>query len=304
MSALLLGALLLAVDARAAMAALAGADAWWFAAAMAMFVPILWAAGERWRLVARPLAPISSKEAVRQVLAASSLNLVLPSKLGDLAKGFFLQRRRRCTVDQGVHVVVFEKCLDLAALCALALAGWILMPRFEPWALLLAAAAAAGLAAVVLGYGTRLGPAVVRRFAPEWKPRGRAAERVRRFLAEGPATMRLVRARGRRLAAMAAWSLGIWMLHLAQIAFFLCAVDAGASFGQVAAWAPLAVLAGLAPVTIAGVGVRDWAIVALFAAAGADPAALAAGGLLVSLRYVVPAAAGQPWIGRYFAPLP
>jgi uncharacterized protein (TIRG00374 family) len=120
-----------------------------------------------------------------------------------------------------------------------------------------------------------------------------------RALEAAPAVARLVHADGGRRTRILAWSFGIWLLHLLQIACFFRAVGVEASLVTVLALMPVAIFAGLMPLTIAGIGVRDWAIVALFAGAGNPREVLVAAGLLVSLRYVVPAAGGLPWIGLY-----
>ena len=298
-SALLLAALLAAVDARAVGRALARVDIAWFALAMALFIPQVLAIARRWALVAGPLAPIGGREAGRQVLASSCLNLVLPSKLGDLAKGVFLHRQGRCTLGQGLHIVVYEKLMDLAALSALMWAGWVLAPRGEAWVLATLALGAAVIAVVVAVYHVPGAEGLPARVLPARIARHPKGKRVAEFLRAGPRTGALVHAgRGRR-ARIIAWSLGIWLLHLAQIACFFAAAGAGVGVLEILARMPIAIFAGLLPLTVAGVGTRDWAIVAIFGGPGTDAATLAAVGLLVSLRYVVPALAGLPWIGGY-----
>ena len=64
------------------------------------------------------------------------------------------------------------------------------------------------------------------------------------------------------------------------------------------ALAPLVILAGLLPFTLAGVGTRDAAIIVLYAPY--MPPAVAAGlGILCTMRYVIPAIMGIPFIGAY-----
>jgi uncharacterized membrane protein YbhN (UPF0104 family) len=69
------------------------------------------------------------------------------------------------------------------------------------------------------------------------------------------------------------------------------------------ALAPLAILAGLIPLTFAGVGTRDAAVVGLYAPYLA-PAAGAALGLLFTSRYFLPAIMGLPFVHRYLTALP
>ena len=60
----------------------------------------------------------------------------------------------------------------------------------------------------------------------------------------------------------------------------------------------LAILAGLVPLTLAGVGTRDAAAIYLFAPFMAAPAG-AALGLMLTLRYVLPGLAGLPFLAEY-----
>ena len=79
-----------------------------------------------------------------------------------------------------------------------------------------------------------------------------------------------------------------------------CALNAFAPFLANLALAPLAILAGLLPLTFAGIGTRDAALVFLYRPYFDAPTA-AALGLLCTARYILPALAGLPFAGKYFA---
>jgi uncharacterized protein (TIRG00374 family) len=296
----LLLALLASVDGDSLASALRAVHPGWLALAMLLFIPQIAAISHRWRLIAAPVGRIGARESARQVLASNALNLLLPSKLGDLAKGVFLHRQGRCRLADGIQIVVFEKLLDLAALSLWMIAGWLLLPVTEWWALGFLALGLAIVAVVGLVYFVPRRESLLERLLPARWGRSGIGARGRGFLAAGPRVMALVRGRGARSVVLAGWSLLIWLLHLLQIACFFAAARTGAGLGDVLVLMPMAIFAGLMPLSIAGVGVRDWAIVVLFAGVGAPREALVAAGLLVSLRYVVPAAAGLPFVARYF----
>ncbi|MEO1561149.1 MAG: lysylphosphatidylglycerol synthase domain-containing protein, partial [Cyanobacteria bacterium J06632_19] len=69
-------------------------DRWWMTISLGMVVPL--AMLTAWRL--QQLMPNDSRlgfgEANRLVLVASALNMVLPSKMGDIAKAYFLKEKR------------------------------------------------------------------------------------------------------------------------------------------------------------------------------------------------------------------
>ena len=302
-SLLLLALLIYKVDARSLWETLKAVDLTWFGIALVLFVPQTLVITWRWLVIAEPLAVLPYQEAARQILASNSLNLILPSKMGDLAKGVFLNRQGRCSLADGVQVVVFEKLLDLAALSLWMLAGWFLVPSFAWWVLGVLAVGLTVVGVVSVLYFVPRQKSMVAERLPAALAEKKIGRKIRTLLESGPRVAALVRGTGWRMPRIVGWSLLIWLLHLLQIyCFFRCA-GATVSLFDVVARMPIAIFAGLLPLTLAGIGTRDWAIVAIFAAAPyAQPeATLAAVGLLVSLRYVVPAAMGLPFIGSYLA---
>ncbi|HEY0325144.1 MAG TPA: lysylphosphatidylglycerol synthase domain-containing protein, partial [Allosphingosinicella sp.] len=79
------------VDVDAILAATAAANPWWLAAGLATVIPLTMVTAQRLRMLSR--SPISLGAATRLILGASTLNLVLPSKMGDVAKGVVLTGR-------------------------------------------------------------------------------------------------------------------------------------------------------------------------------------------------------------------
>src|SRR4030095_14820664 len=102
-----------------------------------------------------------------------------------------------------------------------------------------------------------------------------------------------------RLFTVTITSVFIWFLHLLQIWMFILALKAWAPFLANLALSPLAILAGLLPLTFAGVGTRDAALV-LFYKPYFDAPTAAALGILCTARYVLPAIAGLPFVSQYF----
>ena len=86
-------------------------------------------------------------------------------------------------------------------------------------------------------------------------------------------------------------TVGLWILHLAQIQCFLLAAGVPSSLNSTLVRVPLALFSGLMPGTFCGFGSRDSALVWLYADV-APAATMAVVGLLTALRYLVPGAAG------------
>lgn len=285
------------VDFARVAAVFAGSRPGWLAFSLALAAPITLVTAWRFQMLTPPGCRLGFGEANRLILAASVLNLVLPSKMGDLAKAFFLRDRGGISASLGLALVVFEKGCDMLALLGWCVWGLLVYPQKGPllWASLLGVGAAltAGLTVVGSRSAAELFFRIVAKMAPD-KIRTRltafaaAWEEVRGFLA----------ARRRRWAGFAAVSVGLWFLHLAQIWFFTRALGETVPFGANLGLAPLAILAGLLPLTFAGVGTRDAALVFFYRPFLAAPAA-AALGLLCTTRYLLPALAGLPLLPRY-----
>lgn len=282
------------VDLAAIVAALAAADPWWLAAGLATIVPLTLATALRFRMLSR--TPLRLGSAVRLILAASTLNLVLPSKMGDLAKGLVLTSRYGFDGKRAVALVVMEKMLDLAALLVWGALALLWIEGRDPVLLL----AAAGTVALLLLLAVLLTPgalaertlAVAGRVLP-----GGTGRWVAAFGTEWKATMLWFWSDRRRVAGVALVSLAIWAGHLAQ--FWLVAQALGpVPFLDNMAFATLAIMAGLLPFTVAGVGTRDVAILYLYREY-LSPGQGAVLGVLATLRYLLPALAGLPFIGDY-----
>jgi len=90
----------------------------------------------------------------------------------------------------------------------------------------------------------------------------------------------------------------IWFLHLLQIWLLASALQAPVPLMSSLGLSSLALLAGLVPLTLAGVGTRDAAAIYLFDPFMAAPAG-AALGLMLTLRYILPGLAGLPFLAEY-----
>ncbi len=290
-----LAIIFLSIDRAAFARAFADLHAGWFALSLLLFVPQSLLAAFRWVLVARVSARLPLVEALRMLMAGNTLNLVLPTKMGDLVRGWWLHRVGGISLSRGVNVVVFEKLADLGALALMVPLGVAVTGAGDAVAtsgLLVAGAVVTG---VVLVYTTP-----IHRLVPGWigGPFARPLARIRTLLVDTREMARsLVRARG-RFAAILALTVLLWLLHVAQFIAFFRAVRSDVAPAVVFARVPLAILVGLVPVTIAGLGTRDATLILLMKPF-VDPGRTAAVAVLSFLRYLVPGLAGLPWLSRY-----
>jgi uncharacterized membrane protein YbhN (UPF0104 family) len=292
-AAVVLAVLWARVGWRDLVATVAGLDLGWFAAALALFLPQTLLTSARWSLLVSLRQPMSLRRSTALVLAASSMNVLLPSKMGDVAKGAFLRRDLPGgDLSSGLALGVFEKALDTAALAAWMLAACALAPPTEALGVGIAAAGAAGLA-LFLALLSR--PVASRAGALASSARGGPLGAVVRLLGRTGEAVLLLRARPGRLALVSAMAIALWGLHLLQ--FSLVHRAAGGAAPEAVLWraVPMAIFVGLLPVTFAGIGTRD-AAMAYFLGASAGKGVALALGAFATVRYLVPALLGLPFL--------
>lgn len=292
------GALLVALyrtfGIRSVGATLLAADPGMLALSIGAILPITALRAVRFLLVVPSGVRLGLGEALRLTLVSSAANLVLPAKAGDLIKSYSVAGRGEATPGVSVAIVFYERLCDMAAVIAWCLAGWVVGRPQVPglpsafWGLL----GVLGVVCAVLissEYAAGLLTAVFARLRS-----GRFAKAGE--LAEGwPGLLRLVRGRRRLIVA---FSLALWLAHLFQIWLFTVALGVPVPFLVCTSLSAVALMAGLVPITVAGLGTRDVALVVLLANYMA-PEAAAAMGILIATRGLVPALLGIPLMWPY-----
>lgn len=279
--------------------AFAATDPSWLIGSLSLVIPLTLVTAWRLQLLMPAERRLSFGESNRLILAASSLNLILPSKLGDIAKAYFMARDHGLGQSYSLSLVLFEKASDMLSLLAWCLFGLALYPDKGPVFWLVVAAVGGLFVLLVLFLASHRFTAGLLGGLARLLPAGTAAKL-------GHLADRLDELRGHLAATpglavrVALVSLGIWLLHLVQTWLFVRALGTWMPLLDNLALAPLAILAGLVPLTFAGVGTRDAAIIVLYGAY-LSPAAGAALGVLFTARYLLPALAGLPFVHRYLA---
>ncbi|KAI9130991.1 lysylphosphatidylglycerol synthase transmembrane domain-containing protein [Acaryochloris sp. CCMEE 5410] len=276
-------------------------DLMWMVISLGMVIPLT--GFTSWRL--QQLMPSGSGmgagEANKLVLAASTLNMVLPSKMGDIAKAYFIRDRGYLSGTLSVSLVVFEKTCDMLSLLFWCAFGLILYPQKDAFFWTMTAGVVAGVTLGLLLLGSA--PFANVFFGTFRKITPKGISRKFKSLQESWQEMQQHFWKDRvQLAKVSGTSIFIWFLHMVQIWFFTLALKATVPFIVSLALSPLAILAGLLPLTFAGVGTRDAALIALYANYFDEPTG-AALGLLCTMRYFLPAIGGLPFLRTYLATL-
>jgi len=248
-SAGLVAYLLSRIDMAETGALLAQADARWLVFAALLTLSMPFSAVLRWRGVLRAVGNLRVPYFVslRAVLMANVLNSFLPSKLGDGAKAAYLRKQGGLT--QGVGTVLLERLVDLGVLGLLALLGSLQSGVL--WGLL----AGVGLVGGVLTFFAFMLFAPLEKLPLPEKLSGMVQSVKDVFVqwrGNGAAIGQTL------LGSLLTWSAGGFTVYCLAQAF-----DANLSLTVAYSVFPPAILAGLLPLTVSGIGTRDAAFVAL-----------------------------------------
>jgi hypothetical protein len=287
----ILAAIYTRVDLRLVALRLKNVDLPYFLLALGMFGPQILLASLRWRFMTRKIHPMGLDEAVGMVLAGKALNALLPSKVGEMSKAYFLTQSSPVNGSQAFFVVLLEKMMDLAGLCFIFLMAAL---KFNRWSYevqggaLLATGAILTLALFIfIPIHTRV---------KEVLEGGSRFGSLRRLL------MGMIDARRifslSELCAVLVMSVVLWSLHVIQILFFFPSLRQWVPIDAAFTYIPLAIFVGLLPLTIGGMGTRDAALIHLFSPY-ADASLMAAVGMLSSMRYWVDTLFGVPFFQRF-----
>ena len=282
------------------LAIFAECDRGWMALSLAMVVPLTLFTAWRLQQLMPARGQLGFGEANKLILVASVLNLVLPSKMGDLAKAWFLRDRSGLSGSLALSLVVFEKSCDMLSLLVWCGFGLAIYPEKNGVFWLITAAVASMLLLGGLLLGSKKFAAFFFALAARFAP-GKIAAKIGKLAASWSEMHDYFWSGKSRLLKVTGTSVFIWFLHLLQIWMFIIALRASVPFVRNLALSPIAILAGLLPVpTFGGAGTRDGALVALYAPYFTAPTALALG-LLCTARYLLPALGGLPFAGPYFS---
>jgi uncharacterized membrane protein YbhN (UPF0104 family) len=201
-------------------------------------------------LRAQKHAPLPLPVAVRAIMMANVLNSFMPSKAGDIAKAIYL--RHHGGLSRGVGSVILERMVDLAVLGVLGILGY-----FESgviWGLWVGLALLSLIAAALVFV--------------LWAPLHRLPL-PGKIMEKADALRSVFHNWVRHPAAMLqtlAGSVATWVISGLTICALVAALGEPISWGLSFSTFPPAILAGLVPLTISGVGTRDSVLVFLLGA--------------------------------------
>ncbi len=242
----------------------------------------------RWQLVLAAMGRrLGFRRALEAVLATWPLAVVTPSRANELLRAVVV--RDAVPLAAGTGSILAEKAVDLFVLLGLAALGAALRSLW-PWVAVSTGLLFAELAVVLLILQRR-----------RWFERLPVLRRRPADIAELLAAFGALRRAPSRLMAVGAVSLVVRLMTVGVTHALLVAVGADARLVDTVTLWPLAMLVGIAPVTLAGMGTRDAVFIYLLEARGATLAPSAV--LVATMGYSVVAIwsfalIGLPFMGR------
>ncbi len=290
----LLLVILAGVDRSQLLAALRQAEPLPLIAAYLVPLPAILLRVARWRiLLGEEGRHLGFRELTTLYAQSIAVGVLTPGRVGELAKAAAVTRRG-VAVGSATWSAVLDRAADLGFLAVLAgvALGLPLARRLEggvPLALAAAGLAGGAAAAWLLGAsgrGARWRRAWVERLAPD---RSGAPERPRARVAAPSAA-----------AACALLTAASWALTYAANFLYCRALGLPVGYLEIAAISAVCSLVASLPLSIAGIGTRDAALLALLAPLGVSPAqAVALAALMLSNTLFVGAASALAfWVPR------
>lgn len=277
--------------------ALLTADRVWLVISIGMILPITALRAIRFFWVAPAGALPGLGEAFKLTLVSSALNVFVPAKAGDLIKSYFVAKRGHTSTGVAIAIIVYERLCDMFGLIFWCLLGWFVgQPEVTglPTAFWLLLGVLGTLCGVLISSerAAAVWRSLMMRLIPDGKLR-----KLRQLAVGWPDLLEVLRNRRQWIVP---FSLLLWLTHLFQIWLFTVALSLTVPFAVCASLSAIALMAGQLPLTVAGLGTRDVALVVLLAPYMA-PESAAAMGVLISTRNFLPPLIGIPLMRPYLA---
>jgi hypothetical protein len=268
----------------------------WMTASIGLLIPITLITAWRLQVLMPQPSSLGLIEANRLILGASVLNMILPSKMGEVAKAYFMRDRGHLTGSLALSLVIFERACDMLSLLFLCFVSLLIYPLKGKgfWSI-----------TIILGLLTIFGIVLVSskkftiiffRSAILISP-PMVVSKIQKLKKSWLEMHQYFYDNLGQLLKVIAISLFLWILHLLQVWLFILALRQWVPFFTNLALAPLAILAGLLPITFAGIGTRDAAITYLYSPYFSASVA-AALGILCTSRYFLQAIVGLPFLNQ------
>lgn len=260
--------------------------------AVFLFIPIMAVATLRFCVITKPFANVSFFQSFRYIASSNSLNIIIPSKLGCFTKAYFLKEFHAMDLKKSFATVFYERLMDLACMGMIFLVANILSAKWNPLIVTASIAVSAYLIIFLTIHIVRL-PAEIKN-VPFHKFINKILDStilIRHYKAVPKSKMILLK--------LNAISMILWLMHSFQLVLFFKTINVKFDIPFQLSCMYCSVFIGLLPISIGGIGTRDWAIITLMQDLISYQQSIVLG-LLMTLRLIVPVFLGLPFLNHTF----
>jgi len=263
--------------------ALLGASLFYLSVALVLWIIIVNIRVKRWQIILRAIGySIPYKECFMGVMGAMALAPLAPSKSNDFIKAYYL--KDKVPITKSIGGVLAERVFDLFTLFSFSVIGMIFFKQYQSIYIVLFIL----FIIVVLFFVVRKQDYRILPIKDSWYD---ALENIIYSISV------IIDNKNAFMNAMMQ-TLCIWFLSIVQIVLFFYALGVKVPLLFSIGVIPIAILIGLLPITLGGMGTRDAAIIFFFSEYAAASTLLGVGILFTIFRYLIPSLIGIPFMRK------
>ena len=263
---------------------------WYLLLVLILFFAVQLLSAIRWKIMARSYHELSFLDSIKLTASCGSLNIILPSKMGHFAKAYFMAARNHAEPLPAISMVVYEKLSDLSAMSLLFV---IIATLYNKYNSLIGFAYAASLIILICFGLLHFVNIFDNRFVAKLE-KIKICNKIIDFgetiflFQKNPRVSKTILIQTNLITIV------FWMVHTSQIVLFFFMLGLKAPVLMIGTSMLCAIFFGLLPISIAGIGTRDLAIVYLFQGVITYSEAISIG-MLTTFRYILSALIGLPF---------
>ena len=245
-----------------------------------------WFGIERWRRLVLKNYPLKYNIASQIYFLGEGINLILPSKLGDLSKSYFLKKHKICPISYANGTVIYEKFLDLVSILIIFLLSWMFNEQvLQTSNRLIALFVLVFLMATFVMFNLHFLENKFSKFIPD------KYDFITKHLIGFFNYFKMIKTDYLSIIFFLGFSLLFWLGHFFQVYLFIQAANIDIGFFQVTYFMPLIIILSLFPFTVAGFGTRELSLLFFLSEVSTNENIILSS-LLISLRYLIPGIVG------------
>jgi uncharacterized protein (TIRG00374 family) len=236
------------------------------------------------------------KDYQKLILSANTLNFILPAKMGDISKAYFMKKNYNINSSGAICSVIVEKVGDLIGLSVCCLMGFLTLGNLSslhmPYIIVVSLILFTGIILLLSEKTSDLIFTALHFLLPK-----KTNKRIKHFNLQWSISLKDFREKNSTFLRFAFLSILNSYLHLLGIWVMFISIDSTLPVTLCMALTPIAILSAFFPFTVSGIGIRDMTLISLFSLyVGNEISTLF--GFLFTLRLIIYAIIGLPFLNK------